>query len=93
MDQHLGKHPNLQKPKAPKGKQSEAHFAIVHYAGVVRYNVRSWLEKNKDPLNETVVSVLKANDGMQLLTDVWEDYVTQEDVDASAGKMPISLIQ
>lgn len=35
-DQHLGKHPNFQKPKPPKGKQAEAHFAIAHYAGVVR---------------------------------------------------------
>ena len=28
-----------------------------HYAGTVRYNVTSWLEKNKDPLNDTVVQV------------------------------------
>lgn len=35
QDQHLGKHPNMQKPKPPKGKQAEAHFAIIHYAGTV----------------------------------------------------------
>lgn len=35
-DQHLGKHPNFQKPKPPKGKQAEAHFAMVHYAGTVK---------------------------------------------------------
>jgi len=35
-DQHLGKHPNFQKPKPPKGKQAEAHFALVHYAGTVK---------------------------------------------------------
>jgi len=34
-DQHLGKHPNFQKPKPPKGKQGDAHFALVHYAGTV----------------------------------------------------------
>lgn len=34
-DQHLGKHPNFQRPKPPKGKQAEAHFSIVHYAGTV----------------------------------------------------------
>uniref|UniRef100_A0AC35UIR9 Myosin motor domain-containing protein n=1 Tax=Rhabditophanes sp. KR3021 TaxID=114890 RepID=A0AC35UIR9_9BILA len=54
IEQHLGKHPNFQKAKPPKGKQAEAHFALVHYAGVVRYNVKAWLEKNKDPLNDTV---------------------------------------
>jgi myosin protein heavy chain len=34
-DQHLGKHPNFEKPKPPKGKQAEAHFAMRHYAGTV----------------------------------------------------------
>ncbi len=34
-DQHLGKHPSFEKPKPPKGKQAEAHFALAHYAGVV----------------------------------------------------------
>ncbi|PAV86650.1 hypothetical protein WR25_15059 [Diploscapter pachys] len=31
-EQHLGKHPNFEKPKPPKGKQGEAHFAMRHYA-------------------------------------------------------------
>lgn len=34
--QHLGKHPNYQRPKPPKGKQAPSHFAIIHYAGTVR---------------------------------------------------------
>lgn len=42
-DQHLGKHPNFQKPKPPKNKQAEAHFAIVHYAGTVRKNFCNYL--------------------------------------------------
>ncbi|VDM67629.1 unnamed protein product, partial [Strongylus vulgaris] len=84
-DQHLGKHPNFQKPRPPKGKQSEAHLAIVHYAGTVRYNVKGWLEKNKDPLNDTAVSVLKANKDNQLMMELWADYNTQEEI-ASAAK-------
>lgn len=52
----------------------------MHYAGTVRYNVTGWLEKNKDPLNDTAVSVLKANTGMVLMTQIWEDYKTQEDI-------------
>jgi myosin protein heavy chain len=77
-DQHLGKHPNLQKPKPPKGKQAEAHFAVVHYAGTVRYNANNFLEKNKDPLNDSAVSVLKTATN-QLTLDIFSDYVTQEE--------------
>nr|XP_014432675.2 myosin-1B-like [Pelodiscus sinensis] len=55
-DQHLGKSNNFQKPKPGKGK-AEAHFALVHYAGTVDYNITGWLEKNKDPLNETVIGL------------------------------------
>merc|ERR1719370_2190143 len=40
----------------PKG---DAHFGCCHYAGVVNYNITGWLEKNKDPLNDTVVDQLK----------------------------------
>ncbi len=47
-NQHLGKHPNFQKAKPPKGKQAEAHFALVHYAGLVS------LHSKKD--NATVIS-------------------------------------
>ncbi|XP_007611197.1 myosin-4 isoform X1 [Cricetulus griseus] len=55
-EQHLGKSNNFQKPKPAKGK-AEAHFSLVHYAGTVDYNIIGWLDKNKDPLNETVVGL------------------------------------
>ncbi|WKX94490.1 hypothetical protein Q1695_011624 [Nippostrongylus brasiliensis] len=83
-EQHLGKHPNFEKPKPPKGKQAEAHFAMRHYAGTVRYNVTNWLEKNKDPLNDTVVSVMKQSKGNDLLLEVWTDYTTQEEAAVKA---------
>ena len=35
VEAHLGKHPKFEKPKPPKGKQAEAHFALVQYAGTV----------------------------------------------------------
>jgi myosin protein heavy chain len=78
-DQHLGKHPSFQKPKPPKGKQAEAHFALGHYAGIVRYNVMNWLEKNKDPLNDTTVSVIKISKDNVLLRACWASYTTQEE--------------
>uniref|UniRef100_A0A8C5VN19 Myosin-2 n=1 Tax=Microcebus murinus TaxID=30608 RepID=A0A8C5VN19_MICMU len=55
-EQHLGKSANFQKPKVVKGK-TEAHFSLIHYAGIVDYNINGWLDKNKDPLNETVVGL------------------------------------
>ena len=55
-DQHLGKSAPFQKPKPAKGK-AEAHFSLVHYAGTVDYNVLGWLDKNKDPLNDSVVQL------------------------------------
>lgn len=85
-DQHLGKHPNFQKPKPPKGKQAEAHFAVVHYAGTVRYNATNFLEKNKDPLNDSAVALLKTHShGCKLMLDIWADYQTQEEA-AEAAK-------
>ncbi|MCP9264595.1 Myosin-4 [Dirofilaria immitis] len=87
-DQHLGKHPNYQKPRPPKGKQSEAHFAVIHYAGTVRYNATNFLEKNKDPLNDSAVAVLKHCSGNQLLLNIWADYQTQEEA-AEAAKAGI----
>ncbi|XP_049926284.1 myosin heavy chain, fast skeletal muscle-like [Epinephelus moara] len=55
-DQHLGKTKAFEKPKPGKGK-AEAHFSLVHYAGTVDYNINGWLDKNKDPLNDSVVQL------------------------------------
>ena len=56
LDQHLGKNKAFEKPKPGKGK-GEAHFSLVHYAGTVDYSITGWLEKNKDPLNDSVVQL------------------------------------
>ncbi|XP_048256830.1 myosin heavy chain, striated muscle-like [Haliotis rufescens] len=56
---HMGKSPNFLKPnKSMKGGQ-HGDFALKHYAGTVPYNIGGWLEKNKDPVNETIVDLLK----------------------------------
>uniref|UniRef100_A0A3Q3L319 Uncharacterized protein n=1 Tax=Labrus bergylta TaxID=56723 RepID=A0A3Q3L319_9LABR len=55
-DQHMGKNNCFLKPKTVKGKP-EAHFTLMHYAGTVDYNISGWLEKNKDPLSESVVQL------------------------------------
>ncbi|VDO06207.1 unnamed protein product, partial [Haemonchus placei] len=74
--------------KPPKGNQAPAHFAVVHYAGTVRYNADQWLDKNKDPLNDSAVAVLKTCDKSSLIYQIWEDYMTDVDREefASRGK-------
>ena len=48
----------------------------VHYAGTVSYNVTGWLEKNKDPVNDTVVDILKKSTS-SLLVHIWRDHPGQ----------------
>ncbi len=45
----------------------------------MRYNAIGWLEKNKDPLNDTCVAVLKGSKGNPLLNEIWKSYTTQEE--------------
>ena len=63
------------KPQSKTDKN--AHFAISHYAGIVSYNVTNWLEKNKDPVNDTVVEVLKSTSTVPLLVHLWRDHPGQ----------------
>jgi len=70
----LGKCENFQKP-SPK-PDPNAHFAVIHYAATVSYNLTSWLEKNKDPLNDTVVELMK-NGSNNLLIRCFEDHPGQ----------------
>merc|ERR1719318_1726946 len=71
----LGKLPVFLKPASKTDKN--AHFGISHYAGVVNYNVTSWLEKNKDPVNDTVVELFKSTSKCQLLKHLWRDHPGQ----------------
>uniref|UniRef100_A0AAY5L8V3 Myosin heavy chain 7 n=1 Tax=Esox lucius TaxID=8010 RepID=A0AAY5L8V3_ESOLU len=71
-DNHLGKTPNFQKPRVIKGKP-EAHFSLIHYAGIVDYNICNWLVKNKDPLNETVVGLFQKST-LKLLSMLFVGY-------------------
>uniref|UniRef100_A0A3B4ZC13 Myosin heavy chain, fast skeletal muscle-like n=1 Tax=Stegastes partitus TaxID=144197 RepID=A0A3B4ZC13_9TELE len=75
-DQHLGKSSNFQKPKPVKGK-AEAHFSLVHYAGTVDYSITGWLDKNKDPLNETVVQLYQKA-SLKLLAFLYSNYASSD---------------
>merc|ERR1711878_91160 len=70
----LGKLPCFAKAKS--ATDPNAHFACVHYAGTVSYNVTGWLEKNKDPVNDTVVDILKKSNN-NLLVFLWREHPGQ----------------
>merc|ERR1719483_1769164 len=70
----LGKLPNFVKPQSKT--DPNAHFACSHYAGIVSYNVTAWLEKNADPVNDTVVDVLKQGSNA-LMIYLWREHPGQ----------------
>uniref|UniRef100_A0A670K994 Myosin-7B-like n=1 Tax=Podarcis muralis TaxID=64176 RepID=A0A670K994_PODMU len=84
-DNHIGKSPNFQKPRPDKKRKYEAHFELVHYAGVVPYNIVGWLDKNKDPLNETVVTIFQKSQN-KLLATLYENYVSSSSGERTGGK-------
>uniref|UniRef100_A0A671XQF9 Myosin, heavy chain b n=1 Tax=Sparus aurata TaxID=8175 RepID=A0A671XQF9_SPAAU len=75
-DQHIGKSAPFQKPKPAKGK-AEAHFSLVHYAGTVDYNVQGWLDKNKDPLNDSVVQLYQKS-STKLLSHLYASHAAAD---------------
>ena len=88
MDNLLGKPgcQNFQKPD-PKAPDKKAHFGVAHYAAMVSYNITGWLEKNKDPLNDTIVELMK-NGSNSLLVECFIDHPGQPleaKKDAGAG--------
>ena len=85
----LGKLPIFLKPQSKTDKN--AHFAISHYAGIVSYNVTGWLEKNKDPVNDTVVEIFKSTSSNQLLVHLWLDHPGQPTTAPVGNKVKIFL--
>lgn len=65
--QHSG-HLKFQKPDF----REKASFSLIHYAGKVDYSCDEWLLKNKDPLNENVVTLLQET-GNDFIRNIWKD--------------------
>jgi len=86
---HLGKHPSFGKPKPSKSKY-EAHFELHHYAGTVAYGVNGWLDKNKDPINEFVAAMFKAQKSNALLAYLFEDIGVEVKAGGKKGSQTIS---
>ncbi|XP_038110377.1 myosin heavy chain, muscle isoform X19 [Culex quinquefasciatus] len=85
MNNHLGKSAPFQKPRPPKPGCQAGHFAIGHYAGCVSYNITGWLEKNKDPLNDTVVDQFKKGKNA-LIVEIFADHPGQSGGGDAGGK-------
>ncbi|RVE69697.1 hypothetical protein OJAV_G00080100 [Oryzias javanicus] len=83
-DQHLGKTKAFEKPKPAKGK-AEAHFSLVHYAGTVDYNITGWLDKNKDPLNDSVVQLYQKS-ANKLLAFLYAAHASAEEAGGGGKK-------
>merc|ERR1712223_1226019 len=88
MTNLLGKWTQFAKPN-PR-PDPDAHFAVIHYAATVSYNLTGWLEKNKDPLNDTIVELIK-NGGNSLAIECFKDHPgqpleTPKDQDRKKGK-------
>ncbi|XP_042266018.1 myosin-7B-like [Thunnus maccoyii] len=76
-DNHVGKSPNFQRPRLDRKRKYETHFELVHYAGVVPYNIIGWLDKNRDPLNETVVALFQKSSN-KMMAALFESYISSE---------------
>merc|ERR1711962_727155 len=74
MTNLLGKWTQFAKPN-PR-PDPDAHFAVIHYAATVSYNLTGWLEKNKDPLNDTIVEMIK-NGSNELAIKCFADHPGQ----------------
>jgi myosin heavy subunit len=83
LQQHLGKNHKFAKPSNIKRK-FECHFVLGHYAGDVGYNIVDWLNKNKDPLNTSVVGIMQKS-GLKVLVDCWSDYISPDDANTGGG--------
>merc|ERR1712066_257346 len=75
---HLGKNKNFGKASAKSKGQRDVDFELYHYAGCVGYNITNWLEKNKDPLNGSVVELLKKS-SLMLMGAIWADWLSPEE--------------
>uniref|UniRef100_A0A183V3M7 Myosin motor domain-containing protein n=1 Tax=Toxocara canis TaxID=6265 RepID=A0A183V3M7_TOXCA len=77
---YLGKNHYLLDELSTVAKQSKSYFAIRHFAGIVHYNAVGWIEKNKDVLSESLVSVLKSSHKDTLTNRIFAEYSSKLDI-------------
>merc|ERR1712227_278657 len=88
-ENHMGKNKYFGKPKPSRNPAYEAHFELAHYAGAVGYNTAGWLNKNKDPINESTVTCLAKSEDpniAMLFKPKEEDAAAASDSKGKGGK-------
>ncbi|GAA6020125.1 hypothetical protein JCM10207_006264 [Rhodosporidiobolus poonsookiae] len=55
----------------------EQGFTVSHYAGKVEYRTEGWLEKNRDPLNDNITSLLAQSTDSYVAT-LFSEYAEQD---------------
>merc|ERR1712157_143613 len=76
---HMGKTAAFGKSTSKSKGQRDVDFELYHYAGCVGYNIGSWLEKNKDPMNNSVIELLRKSSNM-LMNAIWAGYQSPEEM-------------
>lgn len=61
-------------------------FTVQHYAGKVEYRTEGWLDKNKDPLNSNITSVLAASTN-KFVASLFSEYAVQVVSDTSGRRV------
>ncbi len=67
----------FKKPKFQKGT-----FRLAHYAGEVEYDVKGWLEKNRDPLQDDLIRVIHSSVDKFVVNLLGDEYRKMLQVDA-----------
>jgi myosin heavy chain 6/7 len=83
-DNHSGKCKSYGKPKPSSKSKHPVHFELHHYAGTVGYNITNWLEKNKDPMNDTVAELFSKSD-MSILATIFKEGRDADDGGGGGG--------
>merc|ERR1712178_244702 len=76
---HMGKTAAFGKSSSKSKGQRDVDFELYHYAGCVGYNIGNWLEKNKDPMNNSVIDLLRKSSNM-LMNAIWAGYQSPEEM-------------
>jgi len=80
--------------KIPQYKRTLAHdgFILRHYAAEVEYDTDGWLEKNKDPLNDSVTRLLAASSDKHV-AHLFADCADNDDVSATRSRVKKGLFR